>query len=109
MAVAETLAGLARRKETLVAAAEVERAALHVAMGRVSRPLRWLDQAERYLRPWRPLLLVAAPVGGFLLTRRWPGLVRWASRGLGAWGLGRRLWHFLETRPLRQATSPANR
>ena len=75
----KALTDLAVQKRLLVAESEANRIALGAELRRVLTPLEWLD---RMRSKTAPLLLLGAPIAGYLATRKLPGALRWVSRGM---------------------------
>lgn len=95
MAPAKALAQLALEKRLLVAESEAQRLVLASALHRATAPLRWVDRVQGQARP---LLMVGAPLAGFLVARRTTGLKRWISSGIGIMRVVQTLRHALEKR-----------
>ena len=79
---------LAQRKRMLIAESELHRLTLCADLRRATRPLRWVDVAQPAARP---LVLLAIPLAGVVLTRRWSALPKWASRAWAVAGIVRSL------------------
>jgi hypothetical protein len=94
MAPSKALAQLALRKRFLIAESDAYRLVLASELTRLMGPTRWWERL-------RPVLVVAAPVAGFWLTRRSKGMKRWAVAGWGALRLLKTLRSLLHRSPSR--------
>lgn len=81
MAPAKTVIDLAVRKQMLVAESEANRQAVRAEFSHLIQPTRWLESLPAYAVP---VLIGSAVVGGLLVTRRLPQLIRWGSAGWAA-------------------------
>jgi len=72
----------------LLAEADARRITLVSDLRRITAPFARFEQLSARSRPF---ILLGAPIVGFLLTRRFPGLVRWGLRGAGVASLVRKL------------------
>src|SRR6185295_12439823 len=102
---------LTRRKERLIARADVQRQALGAAFCDLQRPIGVVDRAvaaTRFLRA-HPVLLAAIIAGLIVLRHR--NVMGLAARGLAAWRAWRAVAPWLEglVRGLRRARVPGER
>jgi len=74
---------LARQKELLLAEAELHRCILATELQRIRHPLNWLKWHRSPSHSWHRLLILGAPIAGFLLSRRRSGIGYWLGRALG--------------------------
>jgi hypothetical protein len=88
MFAAQRLESLAGRKQLLVAQAELQRHLIALEWAGIAERVRGLAPAvgaARVWQAWRTYGWLAAPVAGFMATRRWRPLLRWAWRGVILW------------------------
>jgi hypothetical protein len=91
----EALKQMGRRKEALIARCELQRQMLRLDGGLLADSLSGLDRGLGGVWQNRYLWAGAAPVGGFLLLRRWRFFFRLARRLAFGWAMvrkGRRLF-----------------
>lgn len=73
----EELIKLAAQKQALLVESSVNRLVLQAEVGKLHSAVAWVNQATRVPRTLAPLLLILAPLAGFVLAR--------GSRGSGSW------------------------
>ncbi len=87
----EQLIEIARRKERLIARAELQRAAIAVSVQQLQGPIAVVDRGLKIARFLREHPLLVAVVIGVATVFRGRSLLSLAGRGLAAW----RLWRSL--------------
>jgi len=65
--------------------AEAQRRLIAVEAQRIAHALQWVHSLERSWQRIKPFAWLAAPAGGFYLTRRGRSIWRWGLRLAKAW------------------------
>jgi len=92
MAPAKELARLDLQKRILLAESEARRLVLAIELGRLVRPVYWVNRLKIQARP---LLVTASTLLTYFYARRSKGVTRWIARALGAARVYRGVSRFL--------------
>ena len=84
------LKSLETRRQLLAMQCEVHRQIFRQQMAGLRSKGAVAGKTLDTLRNFRPAFLMAAPIAGFFLARRWPALKGMATRGLLGWAVFRR-------------------
>ena len=80
----QELAALVQRRRALLAESDSNRQALRAEIQDLRHATAWVSEARRWPRKAGPLLLVLAPLAGFLLARGTRRADSWINRLTGA-------------------------
>lgn len=80
----EELIKLAAQKQALLVESSVNRLVLQAEVGKLHSAVAWVNQATRVPRTLAPLLLILAPLAGFVLARGFRRSSSWLDRGAKA-------------------------
>ena len=97
------LKDLQTRKQVLLAKSELHRCTLALTCERVKEQTAWIDRTAGFARTSWPVLVVLAPLAGYLLVKKRAFVMRAWSRAWLGWKLYRSAWplvqSFLAARP----------
>ena len=87
MAATAQMKELQEWKELLLAQSELRRRMLQLQYEELESRTEWVDKGFSFLQSARPFLVIAAPLAGFLVARRWSLLRKLSATGLLSWRL----------------------